>query len=209
MMSVVSTVDAMSDHWNHNSAYHGELVDAAARHGGRVLDVGCGDGLLVRRLSRVADDVVGIDSDEAALARARERLADRPNARVIAGDVMTSADLDGATFDLITCVAVLHHLPLRPALERLRELTAPGGELRIIGLSANKTVADWVLSGAALIPVRVLSRMHGESVYDGMVVHEPTDSLDEIRRAAAAALPGSRVRRRFYYRYSLTWTKPR
>ena len=79
-MSVVSTVDGVTDYWNHNVAYHRELVDAAARRAGSVLDVGCGDGLLLERMSEVADRVVGIDADRAAVVRARARLDDRLNA---------------------------------------------------------------------------------------------------------------------------------
>ncbi|WP_226995651.1 class I SAM-dependent methyltransferase [Gordonia phthalatica] len=198
----------MTDYWNHNVAYHRELVDAAARRGGSVLDVGCGDGLLLARMSEVADRVVGIDADRAAVVQARARLDGRPNARVVVGDVMTSPELDGESFDLVVSVAALHHLPLESALLRLRDLVAPGGELRIIGLSANRSAVDWAVSGALVVPVRVMSRLRGEADYDGMVTTQPRDSLAQIRLVARATLPGSRVRRRFYYRYALTWTKP-
>ena len=38
-------------------------------------------------------------------------------------------------FDLITMVAVLHHLPLAPALDQVRQLLAPGGRLLVVGLA--------------------------------------------------------------------------
>jgi 2-polyprenyl-3-methyl-5-hydroxy-6-metoxy-1,4-benzoquinol methylase len=62
------TVDV---YWNHNAAYHDKIVDAATRRPGRVLDVGCGEGLLVQRLARVARHVTGVDPDATAIARAR------------------------------------------------------------------------------------------------------------------------------------------
>lgn len=40
----------VDEYWNHNTAYHAWLIDITARHRGHVLDVGCGEGLLVRRL---------------------------------------------------------------------------------------------------------------------------------------------------------------
>jgi 2-polyprenyl-3-methyl-5-hydroxy-6-metoxy-1,4-benzoquinol methylase len=45
---------APSDHhyWNHNTAYHPWLVFIAAEHHGDVLDIGCGDGLLAKRMRR-------------------------------------------------------------------------------------------------------------------------------------------------------------
>ena len=36
-----------------------------------------------------------------------------------------------------------------------------------------------------------------------------TESLAEIRAAVGAALPGAAVRRRLFWRYTLTWTAPR
>ncbi len=53
-----------------------------------------------------------------------------------------------------------------------------------------------------------MSKLHKESSYPDMTIARPGESLAEIRQAAATVLPGSRVRRRFYYRYTLTWTKP-
>ncbi|WP_302495957.1 hypothetical protein [Rhodococcus pyridinivorans] len=41
-----------------------------------------------------------------------------------------------------------------------------------------------------------------------MTTEQPRESLADIRRAAAMVLPGSRIHRRFYYRYTLDWTKP-
>ncbi|WP_136035509.1 class I SAM-dependent methyltransferase [Microbacterium sp. K35] len=197
----------MDDYWNHNTAYHRELV-AAVRQGARVLDVGCGDGLLLQKLAGRASQVTGIDPDAAALSRARERFPQSSPVRLIHGDLLTSPDLEGQRFDLVTCVATLHHLPLIPALERLRDLLAPGGQLRIVGLSANASVLDWAISGALLLPIRVMSGVHRESGYPDMTTARPSESLTHIRDAAATILPGSQVRRRFYYRYSLTWTKP-
>ncbi len=51
-------------------------------------------------------------------------------------------------------------------------------------------------------------RLHGETRDIGVPVARPRESLAEIRRAAARILPGVRVRRRFYYRYTLTWDRP-
>ncbi|UVT25507.1 class I SAM-dependent methyltransferase [Rhodococcus pyridinivorans] len=138
----------MAEYWNHNTAYHSELLEAVPHRASRILDVGCGDGLLLQKFATKAASVTGIDPDPSAVARARARVSDTPHAHIIAGDVLTAPELDGRHFDLITCVATLHHMPLVTALERLRELLTPGGRLRIVGLSANKTVSDWIVSGS-------------------------------------------------------------
>ncbi|WP_067852242.1 class I SAM-dependent methyltransferase [Nocardia shimofusensis] len=197
----------MSEYWNHNTAFHPELVAAVPGPGARVLDIGCGDGLLLQRLSARAGSVVGIDPDEAAVVSARSRLAKTPGAEVLHGDFLRT-EFGESPFDLITCVAALHHMPLAPALERMEELLTPGGKLHIVGLSENKTIADHLAAAAMSVPVMVVSRIRRQSAYPGMVIAEPKESIDEIRTTASAILPGHRLRRRFHFRYSLTWTKP-
>lgn len=198
----------MDEYWNHNTAFHPEIL-AAVRPGSRVLDVGCGDGLLMSRIAVTGARVTGIDSDPVAVRRARTRLAGFPNTTVLLGDVLDAPGLDGRRFDLVTCVAVLHHLPPAPALRRMGDLLEPGGELRVVGLAGNRTAFDWAVSAALLVPIRVASWLHRESGYPGMRTAEAVLDVAEIRRVAADVLAGSRVRRRFYYRYTLTWTKPR
>ena len=197
------------DYWNHNAVFHRELVRDAAARGGRALDVGCGDGLLVQRLAGVCREVTGVDNESAALLRARRRLAGTPSAHVLDADIMSgaTAELLGR-FETVTCVAVLHHLPLEAGLARLGGLVAPGGRLVVVGLAASRSAWDWLLSGLSVIPIRVASRWHHETRDIGVRTARPCESLSQIRAAARRLLPGARVRRRFYYRYTLVWDRP-
>jgi 2-polyprenyl-3-methyl-5-hydroxy-6-metoxy-1,4-benzoquinol methylase len=195
----------VADYWNHNTAYHPWLLGIAARHRGDVLDVGCGDGLLAQRLARVSRSVVGIDPDPAAVKRALTRVTGMENVSVLES---AFGGYDDERYDLITFVASLHHLELRPTLIRARDMLRPGGEIAVVGLSANTTVRDWLWSGLCLPAVRIGSRLHRETRDVGVVVAEPREGLNEIRRVAAEVLPGARIRRALYYRYLLRWRKP-
>lgn len=199
-----------ADYWNHNTAFHRELVRDAGLRGGRALDVGCGEGLLCSRLAGVCREVIGIDTDERALARAQRRLERTPKARALSHDIMEQ-DLPGClgAFETVTCVAVLHHLPLEEGLAALGALVAPGGRLIVIGLAADKSPWDWIVSGLSVLPIRVMSAWHRETRDIGVATTRARESLEEIRAAASRILPGARVRRRFYYRYSLVWDRPR
>ena len=53
-----------SDYWNHNVAFHRRIARDAALRGGSALDVGCGDGLLLARLTAVCRRAVGLETDE-------------------------------------------------------------------------------------------------------------------------------------------------
>lgn len=196
-------------YWNHNAAFHDEIVADAARRGGRALDVGCGEGLLLERLAGVCDQVVGIEADPDTARRARDCLTGVDGADVRRADVLEPGAADGlGEFDTVTCVAVLHHLPLEAGLERLAALVAPGGRLLVIGLAANASAADWVLSALSVVPIRIASLLHRERRDIGVPTAPARQSLREIRGAAGRILPGARVRRRFYWRYSLVWDRP-
>lgn len=204
---------AVDAYWNHNSAFHREILDVARVVHGDVLDVGCGEGLLVERLGPLSRSVTGIDPDAMAIERARQRVASLPldiseRTRLLNGDFLADSALDNARFDLICCVAALHHMPLEAALERMRSLLRPGGRIVVVGCAANSSVRDWVLSGLALIPIKLAGRMHGETRDIGVRTSHPAESFGEIRARASTVLPGARARRRFYYRYTLTWRTP-
>jgi 2-polyprenyl-3-methyl-5-hydroxy-6-metoxy-1,4-benzoquinol methylase len=198
----------VDDYWNHNSAYHPWLIDIAGRHRGHVLDVGCGEGLLVQRLAAVSQRVVGVDSDPEAFRRARERLESIDNASVqLVG--FEDLDADEQSFDVITFVASLHHLPLYETLHEARQMLSPGGELAIVGLSANKTIADWTWAALCTPAARVGSWLHRETRNIGVAVATPGESLGEIRRVADDVLPGAVIQRSLYYRYRLHWRNTR
>jgi 2-polyprenyl-3-methyl-5-hydroxy-6-metoxy-1,4-benzoquinol methylase len=195
----------VDDYRNHNSAYHPWLIDIAGRHRGHVLDVGCGEGLLVQRLAAVSRGVVGVDSDPESVRRARERLQSIDNASV---ELMRFEDLDvdERSFDVITFVARLHHLLLSETLRKARQILSPGGELAIVSLSANKAIADWTWAALCTPVARVGSWLYRETRNIGVPVAEPCESLGEIRRVAANdVLPRAVIRRGLHYRYRLLW----
>ena len=194
--------------WNHNSAYHGWILDQAEEVRGRALDVGCGDGLLVDRLSPVCAQVTGIDADPAAIERASARVAGRGNVTLLGGSFL-EADLPTGGFELVTFVASLHHLDLRAALRCGAALLAPGGRMLVVGLSRPGSPLDWLAAASRVPVVRLLDRLHGTAPGDGStVLADPNETLPEIRRGAAAIIPGARIRRGIYYRYLLSWTRP-
>ena len=74
--------------------------------------------------------VTGVDLDEASIVAAR---AHGDDIAYLLGDAMTEP-LAAESFDVVTCVAVLHHLGTERGLTRLASLVAPGGVLGVVGL---------------------------------------------------------------------------
>jgi SAM-dependent methyltransferase len=102
--------------------------------GQRVLDLGCGDGLLVATLASQRAQAVGIDVDHAALQAAISRpvVPGLHDAHFVEGRIERLPFPDG-TFDVVTAVTVLCLVADRStALQEAARVLRPGGRL-IIG----------------------------------------------------------------------------
>ena len=88
-------------------AYLQEYVELA---GCRVLDVGCGGGVLTEGLAALGAEVTGIDASAAVLEVARAHGQDRGiNYELATAEVY--AQTHKAHFDVITCMELVEHVP--------------------------------------------------------------------------------------------------
>ena len=192
--------------WNRNIHYHDLVlrsVPSGCRH---ALDMGCGEGILSRQLSRYCRDVTAIDTDEDTLARAIATTGSQASITFLKGDVMTHP-FSECSFDFITSVASLHHLPLTSALKRFRSLLKPGGVLAVIGLYRLHTLRDYS-SAAVALPTSMVLRCVKGFLEVNAPLREPAETLGDIRRACDSLLPGAMLRRELLFRYSMIWRKP-
>lgn len=199
--------DVASDRlWNSNIQYHDLILRAIPAGARRVLDVGCGDGILTAQVARAGvAHVVGLDLNAGVLERARAR---HPGTRIewVHGDVLSVA-LEARAFDAVVSVAALHHMDARSALKRLADLAAPDGVLAIVGLAAY----DWwdlPYEGVALGARTVISAVRGYWEHSAPMAWPPPATYSEMKRIASEILPGVRYRRHLLGRYSLIWRKP-
>jgi SAM-dependent methyltransferase len=200
-----------ADYWNHNVHYHPLLLGAVPEPCRKALDIGCGEGLLVRRLARRAGRVTGVDVSGEMLRLARERSAGLDNVTFVEADLLDGEQepLGPGEYDFVSAVASIHHIPFAPALRAIERLLAPGGRTVIVGLARNASPLDWVLGAAGIPAARWLARRNGGEINPaGMPIRMPAMSWGEIRREAHRLLPGCRFRRHLLWRYSLTWEKP-
>ncbi|MEN3535746.1 class I SAM-dependent methyltransferase [Microbispora sp. ZYX-F-249] len=194
-------------YWNTNVARHPGILRAVPEGCGDALDVGCGDGLLARRLTGRAKRVTGLDRSPEMIARARELSAGRPELTFVEGDFLTAALLVRG-YDFICSVSAIHHMDFDAALTRMRELLRPGGTLVVVGLAREASPAEWAATIAAAPVVRITKVLRRAREPEGMPVAVPRMSYGQVRAAARRLLPGVRYRRHVLRRYSLTWTKP-
>ncbi|GGO09574.1 methyltransferase [Microbispora rosea subsp. aerata] len=194
-------------YWNTNVARHPGILRAVPEGCGDALDVGCGDGLLARKLTSRAKRVTGVDRSPEMIARARELCAGRPELTFVEGDFLTAA-LPAERYDFVCSVSAIHHMDFEAALTRMRDLLRPGGTLVVVGLAREASAADWAARIAAAPVVRIVKVLRRAREPEGMPVAEARMSYGQVRAAARRLLPGVRYRWHVLRRYSLTWTKP-
>lgn len=76
-----------------------------------VLDAGCGNGYLLRKLSSRAEQIVGIDSSDELLSIAKKNTVGCANVSTIKNDLMKTLSLKDKTFDVVIANMVLQYLP--------------------------------------------------------------------------------------------------
>jgi SAM-dependent methyltransferase len=98
---------------------------------GRLLDVGCGTGLLAERLDAAGYETTGVDPSAGMLDVLRARA---PQVRAVHASGIALPFEDGA-FDVVLCVAVLHHVAdpgdVRRTLEEMVRVARPGGRVLV------------------------------------------------------------------------------
>ncbi len=94
----------------------------------RVLDIGCGGGLLAERFSRLGAHVTGVDPSGPSLASAREHAAQEGLAIEYQEAVAEELPFEDASFDLVYCCDTLEHVTStdQSVAEAVRVLK-PGG----------------------------------------------------------------------------------
>jgi len=116
------------------------LLAVASRQPERVLDLGCGEGWLLRALAERAIDGVGVDGD-ATLVEAARAAGSSP-VHLANYEQLAQAKVDiGSDYDLICANFALLHQDIIPLLTAMNALLAPGGALVIQTLHPWSTAA--------------------------------------------------------------------
>jgi len=126
---------------------------------GRLLEVGCGPGIMLPDLLAMGFDVRAIDVSAEMIRRAEQRMTGHPLARrcrLAVGDVERLEFGEGA-FDAVLAMGVLEYLPACDgALREMVRVLRPGGHLVLT--VPNRAAAYHVASSAYLAARRLVGR---------------------------------------------------
>lgn len=198
----VEHFDALADRWwdekgpfrtlhQFNPVRIAYIRDAAARHFGRdvraerpfaglrLLDIGCGGGLLCEPLSRLGFDVVGVDAAPRNIEAARRHAHHMGLAidyRQDAAEVLAQA---GEGFDLILAMEVVEHVADPDSFLRdIAGMVRPGG--MIIAATLNRTLKSFAF---AIVGAEYMLRLLPRGTHDWRKFLSPHEVARPLRQA--------------------------
>ncbi len=158
-----------------------EWIDAIAPLKGRkVLDVGCGGGILAEAMARRGARVKGIDLSEKALKVAQlHRMESRVAVDYEAVSAEALAESESATYDVITCMELLEHVPDPGSLVRAcARLARPGGE--VFFSTINRNLKSYVF---AVIGAEYVLKLLPKGTHDYLKFVKPSELARHCRAA--------------------------
>jgi 2-polyprenyl-6-hydroxyphenyl methylase/3-demethylubiquinone-9 3-methyltransferase len=165
------------------------ILESTALQGQEVVDVGCGGGILADSMARRGASVLGIDLSTKALrvAQLHALEAQTPGVRYREVSAEELAAEQPGSFDVVTCMEMLEHVPDPASVVRAcAQLVKPGGWVFFSTLNRNAKSFLFAIVGAEYL-LNLLPR--GTHHYDKMI--RPSE-LARHCRAAGLALEHSR-----------------
>jgi 2-polyprenyl-6-hydroxyphenyl methylase / 3-demethylubiquinone-9 3-methyltransferase len=129
------------------------IDDLVGLQGKRVLDVGCGGGILSESMDEKGANVIGIDLGDKALKVAKLHQLEsgsKVDYRLIS--VEDLAKEQPASFDVVTCMEMLEHVPDPEAIVRAcAQLVKPGGSVFFSTINRNPKAYLFAVIGAEYV----------------------------------------------------------
>jgi len=119
----------------------------------RVLDIGCGGGILAESMAAAGASVTGIDAADAALAVARlHREESGADVRYEHATAEAYAAEHAGEFDVVTCLEMLEHVPTPAAVvAAAHRLLKPGGQAMFSTINRNAKSFLFAIVGAEYV----------------------------------------------------------
>lgn len=152
-------------------------------NGLRVLDVGCGGGLISEAMARFGAKVTGIDMGEAPLNVAKLHLLESgEDVEYLQITTEELAEQRPGEYDVVTCLEMLEHVP-DPAsvVAACAKLVKPGGDVYFSTINRNPKAWLFAIVGAEYI-LNLLPR--GTHEYDKLI--KPSELSDYARESGLA-----------------------
>lgn len=149
--------------------------------GKKVLDVGCGGGILAESMARRGADVLGIDLAEESLKVAQIHAQQQQvnNVQYQCIPVEQLAETHAGQFDVVTCMEMLEHVPDPASVIRAcQKLVKPNGHVFFSTINRNAKSYLFMIIGAEYV-LRLLAK----GTHDYKKFIKPSELTHDIRNA--------------------------
>ena len=190
-------------YWNHNIAYY-NWIKRQTKKCNFVLDVGCGNGLLIHYIDNGKMSVTGIDTDHSCIEYCKSDYAS-DNIMFQQNDFLSFETTN--KYDVITFVSSIHHMDMESAVNKAKSLLNKNGKMIIIGLAKPSNLFDYIVEVFRIIPVYLISAIRKSTTTEelNIPVSYAMPTMQYVRKIKKKMLPNSSLRYGLYYRYILTW----
>jgi 2-polyprenyl-6-hydroxyphenyl methylase/3-demethylubiquinone-9 3-methyltransferase len=130
------------------------IDDLVPLKGKRVVDIGCGGGILADAMARKGAEVLGIDLATKALRVAQLHALEAQTEGVTYREVSAEklADEQPSSFDVVTCMEMLEHVPDPASVVRAcATLVKPGGHVFFSTINRNPKAFLFAIVGAEYV----------------------------------------------------------
>ncbi|MBS0846851.1 bifunctional 2-polyprenyl-6-hydroxyphenol methylase/3-demethylubiquinol 3-O-methyltransferase UbiG [Citrobacter sp. JGM124] len=145
--------------------------------GKKVLDVGCGGGILAESMAREGADVTGLDMGAEPLQVARlHALEEGISVNYIQETVEQHAEAHAGEYDIVTCMEMLEHVPdPQSVVAACAQLVKPGGH--VFFSTINRNGKAWLM---AVVGAEYVLRMVPKGTHDVKKFIKPAELLHWI-----------------------------
>lgn len=153
--------------------------------GVRILDIGCGGGLLAEPMTRLGAAVTGVDADVAGIAAATDHAASTGLAITYRAGAAEDLAAEGAVFDAVVASEVIEHVSDRPAfVDALASLVRPSGVLVITTI--NRTARS---RAQAIVAAEYILRWVPRGTHDWTQFPKPEELAELLEPAGFEVEP--------------------
>jgi len=211
----IASVSGNMEGWGHNNHYHKFLLSKIPSKCKNALDIGCGTGSFARLLAERSDHVLALDLSPISVELAKEHSKDYDNVNYELAEVI-AYDFPDDHFDCIASVATFHHLPLEEMLIKIKKALRKNGVLMILDLYKFSGIGDVPVNMVAIPMNIIMKRIKNNHIHESKEVQKAWEGHDvlehyltikDIRKICNSVIPGARIKRHIYWRYSIIWTK--
>ena len=149
-------------------------------NGKRVLDVGCGGGILAESLAQSGAQTTGIDlSDKALKVAELHALESGVNVQYLAISTEALAEMEAEQYDVVTCMEMLEHVPdPSSVIQSCAKLVKPGGHVFFSTL--NRSLKSYAF---AIIGAEYLLRLLPKGTHEYAKFIKPSELVAFTRQA--------------------------